>query len=126
MPAGRKYGAHWARPAQLALSSFRTKSVMTQSVCVMTVFCMKSWQFLDVGRTGEAQVIECSVHAGDGGQLRSRKSSKRVQSKTIYDSGQQRDSECSSDVRKRRSREYIEYSHSYQQVLAKAAIFVVV
>ena len=78
MPAGREYGAHWARPEQLALSSFRKKSVITQSVCVLTVFCMKSWQLLDVGRTGEAQVIERSVHAGDRGQLGSRKGSKRV------------------------------------------------
>ena len=78
MPAGREYEAHWARLEQLALDSFRKRSVITQSVFVLTIFCMKSWQFLDVGRTGKAQVIECSIHAGSGGELGSRKGSKRV------------------------------------------------
>ena len=78
MPAGREYEFHWARLERLALSSFRKRSVITSSVYVLTIFCMKSWQFLNVGGTGKAQVIECSIHAGSGGQLGSRKGSKRV------------------------------------------------
>ena len=51
----------------------------------LTVFSMKSWQYVDIGMTAWAQIEIASVHVRESTQLGSREGSKRVECDAVHD-----------------------------------------